>query len=244
LLQDLTRTYRFLNGHISEEVRLELLQLADVPIFLNINDPQNTPHDSWIWCTANQLLLDIDEDSTTRNIFYVRPYLEEFRTLLIAAGVSSIIAAPRFNPDLTSAEQKLDSLCQAFQTMRQGNTLTDVTIKSTVEPNEEGAVAHRAFLAASSEFFKDLFTGGFRESLSINGDTVEISVQHTLHTIKIVLDYLYTGELCEMNQSWEDCEKMLDIIELAAYWRLAELVLILESQLLGCLNIDTYNASM
>ncbi|KAF6756618.1 hypothetical protein DFP72DRAFT_893244 [Ephemerocybe angulata] len=133
ILHDLKETYKWLNTPENLKlIKSTLAQLGDVPIFLNVDDPDR---DEWTWCAANQLALETHDLSTVRA---VRQFLTPYRRLLKAAGVLEA-----FYPDIeraddgTLASQEntfLHEMRRVFNEQRVAGQLTDVVFL----PREDG----------------------------------------------------------------------------------------------------------
>lgn len=158
LLSDIKKTYQWLTDHNSDtELRDLFVQTHTEALFLNVDDPEQT---SWIWRSADELYFNIS-DSPSSNCWGVRRFLMPFESLLRLAGVQEVRAPTVPDLPVSSKEAQLILFRASFDAMRHEGTLTDVRFKA-----EDGVEfpAHRAFLATTSDHFRDLFCGGFEES--------------------------------------------------------------------------------
>ena len=88
-----------------------------------------------------------------------------------------------------SLKCRLEGLLSKMSEMRDSRSLTDVTLKVC----EKSFDAHRVVLAASSEYFSAMFTGGMQE-----GSQKEIELKDdslTPAALQIILDFVYKSEI-------------------------------------------------
>ena len=233
VLHDLQETYDWLNGH-SEEARPYISPHSAEYLFLNID---SASRERWKWNSAEQLLLDTDD--AIASFHPVNNFLKPFRELLLASGVKTVINSQCPEPsEPTSDSTVLASLRTAFCEMREKQALTDVVFEAA-DDDEEAPIppAHRAFLAACSEHFKDLFTGTFAESRPASANNpIKISVKaYSTQCVKLVLgkqrskfrvctevtqnkllqDFTYTGVIPDVGK---DLAFLLEVLGLSNYW--------------------------
>ena len=101
------------------------------------------------------------------------------------------------------------SKCAQF---REEGEFIDVRLKA----GEEVFPAHRIVLAANSDYFHVMFTGGMKES---NQEVIELKDESiSPDALKIVMDYIYTGDL-HVNE-----ENVLEILAAANYLQVTSVV--------------------
>ena len=159
LIEDLKATYSWLDDHEHEADRL--LDYSRDKLFLNVDNPTL----EWKWDSASELLFD-ERDSS--NPHRVRQFLGSYNGLLRVAGVKEIdhVSIPDDLMREDSHETQLTRMRNRFDSMREADRLTDVIFVT-----EDGTEfpAHRAFLAAQSDYFETCFTLGWRESMVSEG---------------------------------------------------------------------------
>lgn len=160
VLDHIKQTYQWLNGH-AEEAQHFLRQKEDIALFLNIEDPASDTED-WIWKKAIHILLDTYD---TGPLQYPRAFLTGFRPLLTAAGAVTIDYGPNIGiqRDQPTNEDRFLRLSGSFDQMRKHRMCTDVGFVCS-SLDDEPLYAHRGYLAASTSYFKELFTGTFPEA--------------------------------------------------------------------------------
>jgi hypothetical protein len=137
-----------------------LFALRDEQLFLNIDDER----DQLNWVQGCSLAFDCHECEGSMQ--EVRGFLRPFETILLAAGALKV-QHPSLECDAQQSESvKLQGIWSSFNQLRKEKAFIDVEfiVPATDVPNPEALFAHRVFLAASSEYFKDYFCGAFRES--------------------------------------------------------------------------------
>lgn len=186
VIHDLEASYRFLDEHHAEVSANSLLQTESV--FLNVNDPNV---DEWKWDKADELVFethDIDD-----SIRHVRNFLSPFRRLLQVAGVLQIYYPeyPAQAQPPNTSNSRLLSICSGFQRLRENNVLTDVVFLTSgddKDQNFQSIMAHRNFLAVSSEYFWNLFAQGYQEAGQASEDNpVTVQSDRSRDSIQLVL---------------------------------------------------------
>ncbi|KAF8970968.1 hypothetical protein BDZ97DRAFT_1410625 [Flammula alnicola] len=128
-----------------------------------------------------------------------------------------------------SETSKLEAMRKGFDNLRKEKALTDVVFiaheatDDDLHPEDsQPLVAHRAFLAALSEYFSDSFCGGFAESrVASPEDPVQLNVSdHSRQCVQLVLDYIYTGIRSTDSAS---LDLLLETMQLSGYWRINDL---------------------
>ena len=166
-------TYSFLNESASDTLAAPALsQLEDLPVFLNVDDPEE---EEWHWDCANDLIFDSHDLDDIR---HVRSFLMPYGKLLQTAGVLPVSRVQYPSSSFAPPESKLSSIRLGFQELRRKQILTDVVfIPSDRDGDSEPLVAHRSFLAVSSEYFADLFGGNFAEGRAASAtDPISIPI--------------------------------------------------------------------
>ncbi|KDR71813.1 hypothetical protein GALMADRAFT_253570 [Galerina marginata CBS 339.88] len=224
---DVEQTYSFLNDNVAAAESV-LVPLGGAEIFLNVDHPET---DVWRWDKADELVFetqDVDE-----NIRHVRGFLLPFGKLLRAAGVLQVYHPqyPASQP-IDDSELKLVSIRSGFEELRRKNALTDVAfVASDHEENSEPLVAHRSFLAVSSEYFADSFCAGFSESRPASSEAPIIFnvSEYSTACVLMVLDYIYTGNRPSAELS--DLDLLLQALQLSGYWQVLDLFEDLQRQI-------------
>lgn len=140
--------------------------------------------------------------------------------------------------------------------MRRDERFTDVVFVLDDPESESRFPAHRCFLAAISDHFRDLFCGEFIESQGQG--PVTIPVVHSAEALKAVLgkssfllgssyqlngytDHMYT----DCTPDTDDLSELLEIVELSHFWALLELNDKVQARIIGLKLItqDTCEAS-
>jgi sacsin len=167
LLRHLEQTYKWLNENV-DSAQLFLRRHTSEAIFLNVDDPKDI-HEEWNWKRAGQILLDAEYD-TAGGHQCPRTFLKPFKSLLVAAGA---LATDYGNVDavyqLQSDEDKLENLCTSFDSMRLNGICTDVSFVCD-PPDDKPLCAHRAYLAASTNHFREMFSGTFSEAAKASSE--------------------------------------------------------------------------
>ncbi|KAJ6531640.1 hypothetical protein DFH09DRAFT_1044441 [Mycena vulgaris] len=217
LLQQICATYQWLVQN-KEEARHHLLLRLTEPLFLNVDDPAAEP---WEWRSAEQLMLNVEYDYD--ETFRVRRFLQDYRPLLLAAGVKSEEAV-EYKPGLKP--QDGNALRAEFDLMRRAGQLTDMLLMPSKMMGEdidvESLRAHSMFLAAAIPHVRDALLG-WRE-----GSSTEYSFPGTYFGARAVLDFVYTGKMeCDPGETGDGHMTLLrDLLELlcdADPWDMPEL---------------------
>ena len=98
-------------------------------------------------------------------------------------------------------------LAEALNGLRKGNELCDIVIRM----GGRAFRAHKAVLAASSSYFRAMFTSGFRESTQ-----EEITIDGKPEIFDVMLDYAYTGVLKITGKI------AYDVLEMACYMQFTD----------------------
>ncbi|KAF8888406.1 hypothetical protein CPB84DRAFT_1849648 [Gymnopilus junonius] len=229
VLHDLEATYSFLNDN-APSAELILSQLGAMEIFLNVDDPEM---DEWRWDKADELVFDSqDIDESMR---HVRDFLMPFGRLLRATGVEQVSHAHfRSNSwnSIAAPENKLASIRLGFEDLRKKKLLADVIFKpSDHTEDSEPLVAHRSFLAVSSEYFSDLFCGDFKEGEPASAASpISIALpHHSTACARLVLDHIYTG--AEPEAQTLTLDLLLEALKLSGFWDIKDLFKLLQKEI-------------
>ncbi|XP_072027827.1 kelch-like protein 28 [Amphiura filiformis] len=117
-------------------------------------------------------------------------------------------------------------LSQALNDLREENQLCDIII------NVGGRAfnAHKAVLAASSSYFKAMFTSGFKESTE-----KEISIEGNPDVFKVLIHYAYTGVL-KMSAL-----TAFDVLDMACYMQFTQVYKTCANFIEGCFKAKSEN---
>ena len=107
-----------------------------------------------------------------------------------------------------AAHDYRSKLADSLNALRSDNQLCDICIKVGVRSFN----AHKAVLAASSSYFKAMFTSGFKES-----SESEISIDGDPDSFQVLLDYAYTGDLTITPKT------AYSILEMACYMQFTDI---------------------
>ncbi|KAL4245751.1 hypothetical protein ABKN59_001667 [Abortiporus biennis] len=225
IASDLTETYRWLSNHIPE-CHQYLLRLRDEKLFLNVDS--TTLAQSWNFCSAAQLVFNAPDEGTRKQ---VRRYLLEFKELLLKVGAKKVIQPVRPALQLSPAEEVLLELRTSLNEQRKGEILTDATLEST---DGQMFPVHRNILVASTEYFKGLFCGEFRESSQLHWQPIHVDVSGDV--LAQILDHIYLGKI----QDVDDQDDLLEMLEVSDMWMLKDLFKWVENRLILTITIGTY----
>ena len=165
-------------------------QLRTEELFLNVDDPFS---DVWKWVGADILAFDCED--IEGKISHVRDFLRPFDKVLTAVGVLRV-HHPQFRPSVnfTNVDSvKLQMIRDGYDKLRKQKALVDVVFVTADDPNKSDSstqlVAHRSFLAVTSDYFFDSFSGGFREASNASSDQpVEHNVSnHSYQCVQSIL---------------------------------------------------------
>ncbi|TFK35891.1 hypothetical protein BDQ12DRAFT_267709 [Crucibulum laeve] len=224
ILSDIKATYTWLNEH-TEEAAEHLILYHNEAIFLNVHNPLPLGHDHWAWHSADQLYFekyDIDDSA-----YHVRNFLLPYKKLLLVAGAQDVVKPKLPQPHQTSSEEiQLDTLRSQFDSMRKSGMLTDVVfVPYAIEKptKSDGLPAHRAFLSAFCEHFRNAFCGGYGEGIVQGepGDPVLFKVWTSMQSVEHVLDYIYTGNINIQDEM--EVDDALAVLELSDSWEVTDL---------------------
>jgi hypothetical protein len=181
ILPDLKATYKWLNQQETSALQSLGLSLHDVPIFLNVNDPEK---DDWNWSSASRMAFEVEG---LTNIQGVRKFLRNYRTFLTAAGVLEA-HYPEADEDGEHSGSphdlnSLQSLVQNFNEQRLGGKFTDVLFLPHKEASgrtreqlygldDPSLRGHQNFLAGCATWFKNLFLGGSLDGVGRSTDGI------------------------------------------------------------------------
>ena len=159
MLNDIKATYKWLNAHASD-AREYLLIHVDLPIFLNVEDPDENVWGG-NWTPASGLILHLRYDSGEQKS--VKTFLSQYGELLKAAGCESLVRmGPNKAAEAGNVAQAVDTdgaLRKMFNDLRLAGELTDTVLRPDGEEtyDESSLRAHRSFLAATIPFFRDKY---------------------------------------------------------------------------------------
>ncbi|KAJ3508077.1 hypothetical protein NLJ89_g5949 [Agrocybe chaxingu] len=243
LLHDIESTYRFMNNNTDPENAASIVEkLREEKLFLNVDDPATTSN--WQWDNADSLAF-VDVDDEQGSIRSVREFLKPFEKILLASGVVKVqhpMPMPRNESATDESSRKLRGMYDGFQELRRKKVLVDVVFIGYEQDEEEDEplVAHRVFLAVSSDYFADTFSSGFEESLDGSAESpipLDVS-EHSRKCVRLVLDFIYTNKFVVDNLT---LDLLLDILKLSHYWRVTNLFEDVQRQIVNrrLINPDT-----
>ena len=106
------------------------------------------------------------------------------------------------DPDCKSQLRHMFKMFNGLQRLQQDKTLCDITI----QVGNRSFEAHRAILAACSDYFAAMLTSGFQES-----HESEAIINGKPEAFQVLLDFAYSGKLCLSSQN------VIDVLEMAHY---------------------------
>ncbi|XP_072036033.1 uncharacterized protein [Amphiura filiformis] len=167
-----------------------------------------------LYSVGDYRLLNADRENEYDDLY---DYRERYHSLLTSeypesssddaddAEVVDVCAAYISNTD----SDALISLNTGLQRLQSENTLCDVTIKIGAKEFP----AHKNMLAASSGYFKTVFTSGSQEA-----GTVEVTVEGESMAFEVLLRYIYAGEMNKLtNENASDVLRMVCYLDLAPH---------------------------
>ena len=101
------------------------------------------------------------------------------------------------------------ALLQGLSNLKDQNELCDVTIKI----GGRAFHAHRAILAATSNYFRAMFTSGFKEC-----NEREIKIEGNAEAFELLLNFAYTGIL----DKTQLMDHVYDVFEMSCYMQCTE----------------------
>ncbi len=134
-----------------------LRSLREEPLFLNVDKPSNSEA-PWQFVAASDLLFDGPDEGKYRK---ARKFLLTYRRLLLSVGAIEIIRPVQPVLQHSPVEEVLEHIRKSQNDQRQNMQFTDVTLKSS---DDRSFPVHRSVLAISTKYFRDMFSGDWRES--------------------------------------------------------------------------------
>ncbi|KAE8294043.1 Kelch-like protein 26 [Larimichthys crocea] len=124
-----------------------------------------------------------------------------------------------------SAPSHSATLLQGLSVLRAQGQLLDVVLAV----NEERFQVHKAVLAACSDYFRAMFTGGMRES---NQDTIELKGL-SARGLKHIIDFAYSAEVTL------DLDCIQDVLGAAVFLQMVPVVELCEEFLKSAMSVET-----
>lgn len=241
LIRHLEQTYQWLNDHAKDaQFYLQLSAADGAALFLNVDDPTNTAEE-WNWKRADHILLDIYD---TGFLQCPRDFLKPFNSLLTAAGAVTIDYGKDVEPlyKRPKDEERLSSICTSFDRMRKQGVCTDVSFICD-PPDDEPLSAHRAYLAAYTTHFNEMFSGSFTEAGDASSNNpIIVTVQgYSRNCVESILDFVYTMKEPRFERTDSDTDLALEMLTLANVWSLTELHRILQNLIIRLKMVDPFN---
>lgn len=245
-IDDVKATYSYLLEKFREQVfHVDKFR----PIWLNIEAPETTTKAQFAaaWTSTNNLCMGLGYDFPP-HVYDARPFLQQFSELLEACHVKTLknvddLVAPPVTetPAAAAATKKLGGyaggILRRFQEFRQKQQLFDVSF----DVEDQSISAHRLVLCAASEYFRSMFDNPMMERDSKNVPLHEIRPS----TVHHVFDYIYTGEIPDIDQHQgvsKELEALTELLEASERFILPELKKVLETRLCNSRYIRPENA--
>ena len=167
-----------------------LNELSDEEVFLNVADSPG----AWAWRSAEQLAFS---ERDYPGLHSVKSSLYPYRRLLNIMGVAKE-ERPHVSEQIASTNETvaLASLRRGFERLRREHKLIDVYFRprssgigidetgDSTDGLQEALMAHRAYLASLSEYFRSTFCEGFLEG---GVDEPTIDVDFSRNAVALVL---------------------------------------------------------
>ncbi len=120
------------------------------------------------------------------------------------------MASNQQEPDNGEAQRSdyNDKLVSVLKSMRENQELCDITIKV----GSRSFLAHKTILAASSNYFRAMFSHGFKES-----SASEVNIDGDPKVFELLLEYAYTGQMKIVPKL------AFGIVEMACYMQFKEI---------------------
>ncbi|KAF9446296.1 hypothetical protein P691DRAFT_673937 [Macrolepiota fuliginosa MF-IS2] len=246
LLEHLEETYRWLNGHAKEAER-HLRRYSDLALFLNDGFPPSENAREWNWKKADNILLD---EYDTGYLQCPRGFISSFRALLTAAGAVTIkhgepeveFDLPEQQITVDEPDRVFDGICVAFDQMRKDGICTDVSFVCD-SPDNEPLRAHRAYLAAYSAHFREMFKPGFSEAgKASDAEPIVVPVPaFSRRCVEYLLDYAYTGKAPQLKRDDPDTDVALEMLTLAHSWSMADAQRAVQSIIIKLKMVDPFS---
>lgn len=164
-------TYKWLNEHADDAQEALMLHESD-PLFLNVDDPGK---DNWVWHPAVSLMLnlhyDYDNGADDQNSINVRAFLQSYKDLMLAAGVTEMADAVYASTGISETDSA-GQIHAVFNEMRKRGELTDITFIPESREDDSSEIGllddprlkgHRSFLAAAIPHVRTALCMGMTE---------------------------------------------------------------------------------
>lgn len=178
------------------------------------------------WISSMNLCIGLEYDSPS--LRQVRSYLTPFQELLVFCRVNRI-KAPVIPRSLKKPTDHTSLMLKGLQRLRKEGRSFDVKLVVGGQTFN----AHWTVLSAVSGYFDRMYTSGMREAAE-RTITFPPGSDISPKTVSILLDYIYTGEVPNVELSDDVSDNLDDIIEqlyVSNLWQLDELKNILEGVL-------------
>ncbi|KAG8927363.1 hypothetical protein FRC01_007590 [Tulasnella sp. 417] len=219
-LSEVSQVYRWLRENLSYAHR-RLQQLAAEPIWLNIDNPEDT----WVWRPASQLVFDALRDGN--NSYKAKQFLQYYREIVLSAGATQV-SFPELPPSNERPVHHPDRVVSGCLRLCSNGDLCDIRFQ--VEGEE--ILAHKVILASVIPHFATAFAGGFAEGALTGGasniPTYSLPDDTLFYSVKSIIAYAYTGEFkLEPPETTDGAtaglEGLLNLIKLCDFWIIDEL---------------------
>lgn len=219
-LSEVNQVYRWLHENLSY-AHHRLQQLSAEPIWLNIDNPEDT----WVWRPAAQLVFDALRDGI--NSYKAKQFLQYYREVVLSAGATQV-SFPELPPLGEGPVHHPDRVILGCMTLRSNGDLCDIRF----EAEGEEVLAHKVILASVIPHFATAFAGGFAEGVVAGGaaniPTYTLPDDTMFYSVKSVIAYAYTGRFRFEPPETHDgatagLESLLDLIKLCDFWIIDEL---------------------
>ncbi|KIO27692.1 hypothetical protein M407DRAFT_23121 [Tulasnella calospora MUT 4182] len=219
-LSEVNQVYRWLHENLSY-AHHRLQQLSAEPIWLNIDNPEDT----WVWRPAAQLVFDALRDGI--NSYKAKQFLQYYREVVLSAGATQV-SFPELPPLGEGPVHHPDRVILGCMTLRSNGDLCDIRF----EAEGEEVLAHKVILASVIPHFATAFAGGFAEGVVAGGaaniPTYTLPGDTMFYSVKSVIAYAYTGRFRFEPPETHDgatagLESLLDLIKLCDFWIIDEL---------------------
>ncbi|KAH0563531.1 hypothetical protein GP486_001901 [Trichoglossum hirsutum] len=217
-LDDLSSTYRYLQENTDDNTFDRTLYRSEEKVWLNIDVPTpllpTVTDINSAWMDVPHLLLFCPYDPG--DMQSVRSYLTPYQELLKRCGCQPILT-PTWRE--TERPPSSESMPGGVSRLWKDSKLTDITFETK---GQQRVSAHKLVLAAASEKYEALFTGGWASSPDVtNGRIVLDRINHA--TLIRMLDFAYHDRLDFQSlqahsgdEPSEIADKLDDLVDLLA----------------------------
>ena len=176
------------------------------------------------------------EENTTALDFavYLKTTVHDNTRLNIMSTVVGKLSKTKLESELGFLDTQMTSVpldtLDIWKSLVLNESFSDVYFICADDPNRK-LYAHRAVLAAASDYFRVLFTGNWQESVDcLNGNGIRTN--NSVNIMEGLLNFIYTGNI---NDIFINCN-IVEILELSSQWGLKSLATLCERRCVQTLH--------